>query len=167
MKAGAKKGAAKKTFVRMNEQLFEQAWSDSWMDYSAYTRILLLIRADDDIKDQIIEFISEKPFLKLEYIEIAPDDIFDDIYWVYLHSNSEFRFLHDDLIGFSGIGDGINIQAIDLDNRILQNYDCGDEDSGMFFDIDPEDFDPDSEDNEDYLDVIKSRIKLSPVKIKF
>ena len=85
--------------------------------------------------------------------------------WLYLHSNSEFENLHEDLKSLSLIGDGGWVEAIDLDNRILSKYSYGDVDTGMYYDIDPEDFEPDLEENEDYYALIDDRVAQSPIKI--
>ena len=86
-------------------------------------------------------------------------------HWVYLHSNSEFRYYHDDLMALSSEGESTRIAAIDIDNRIYQGYGYGDMDSGMYDGIDPEDFDSDNEDNEDYYIVIDEKISDSPAEI--
>ena len=86
--------------------------------------------------------------------------------WIYLHDNSEFKYLNEDFAALSGIGDGFNFQAVDIDNRILQGYTYGDLDSGMYCEIDPEDFDPNSEENQTYYESIDLRLNSSPIKIE-
>ena len=155
-------------FKRMTIEEFKIQWPQEWMNYNTYTRILLVIDAELKFKKQILKFVEEKPFLKLELIQTAKEKTFDiecDLFWVYIHSNSEFRYLNEDLITFSGLGDGINIEAIDIDNRILQKYSYGDSDTGMFDEIDPEDFVPNKKINKDYYKSLDNRIINSPVTI--
>ena len=48
-------------FERMNKKEFEKQWSQNWMDYSSYTRVLLVITSDEDIDKEIHAFVEERP----------------------------------------------------------------------------------------------------------
>jgi len=88
-----------------------------------------------------------------------------NLLWLYIHSNSEFKYYNEDFSALSGTDDGFKFQAIDIDNRIWQGYTYGDMDSGMYCEIDPENFEPDSEENQSYYESIDTTINSSPIKI--
>ena len=153
-------------FDRLTKLEFEEIWTAKWANYSDYTRILIIVRSEEIPNKEIKGFIDDRPFLKIEFSKETEDDSFGEkVIWLYLHSNSEFENLHEDLKSLSLIGDGGWVEAIDLDNRILSKYSYGDVDTGMYYDIDPEDFEPDLEENEDYYALIDRRVAQSPIKI--
>jgi hypothetical protein len=160
----------KKVFERMSSEEFKTQWPQDWIDFTSYTRILLVANVYDNDYDpeiEILKFIEEKTFLKLAFVEKTREDDWErNLLWIYLHDNSEFKYLNEDFAALSGIGDGFNFQAVDIDNRILQGYTYGDLDSGMYCEIDPEDFDPNSEENQTYYESIDLRLNSSPIKIE-
>jgi hypothetical protein len=158
-----------KVFERMSSEQFSTQWPQPWMDFSCYTRILIVAQAyDNDYNPEnaIVKYIDEHPSLKLELIEkTREEDSERNLLWIYIHSNSEFKYYNEDFSSLSGTDDGFNFQAIDIDNRIWQGYTYGDMDTGMYCEIDPENFEPNSEENQCYYESIDATINSSPIKI--
>ena len=153
-------------FDRLTKSEFDKIWTAKWMNYKDYRRLLIIVRSEEIPIKEIKSFIDEREFLNIEFSRETKDDFLGDkMNWFYLHSNSELNYLHDDLKLLSTIGDGLYVEAIDIDNRILSKYAHGDVDTGMYYDIDPEDFQPDLEENEDYYALIDKRVQKSPIKI--
>lgn len=153
-------------FNRLTKLEFEEIWSAKWANYSDYTRILIIVRSEEILNKEIKGFIDDQAYLKIEFLKETEDDSFGEkLIWLYLHSNSEFQYLHEPLESLSLVGGGCQVEAIDIDNRILSKYSYGDVDTGMYYDIDPEDFEPDLEENEDYYAIIDDRVAQSPIKI--
>ena len=154
----------------MSSEEFKTQWPQAWADFYSYTRILLVANIYDneyDPENAILKFIEENPSSKLVLIEKTRDeDEETNRLWIYLHSNSEFKYYHDNFIALSGTDDGCSFIAIDIDNRIWQGYMSGDLDTGMYCEIDPEDFDPNSEENQCYYESIDATINSSPIKIE-
>jgi len=156
----------KKVFARMSSDEFKNEWPNSWMNYASYCRVLIIIRSENDVEKDALDFINDKSYFKLAFVEKTIDNEFDEnLLWIYLHCTSEFQFCHSEFISLSTTGDGFNVLAIDVDNRILQKYSFGDIDTGMYYDIDPEDFEPNIEENELYYSDIDDRISESPIEI--
>jgi len=165
-----KKNNEIKVFERMSSEEFKTQWPQAWMNFYSYTRILLVADIVDneyDLENAILKFIEEQPSLKLVLIEKTREEDWEgNLLWIYLHSNSEFKYYHDNFTALSGTDDGGHFIAIDIDNRIWQGYMYGDLDTGMYCEIDPEDFDPNSEENQCYYESIDNKINSSPIKIE-
>ena len=158
-----------KVFERLNSEQFRTQWPQYWMDLSSYTRILIVAQVyDNDYNPEnaILKFIDEHPSLQLVFIEKTREEDWErNLLWLYIHSNSEFKYYNEDFSALSGTDDGFIFQAIDIDNRIWQGYTHGDMDTGMYCEIAPENFEPDSEENQCYYESIDTTINSSPIKI--
>ena len=176
-----------KPFAFLNNEKYEQVFGSA--DYQSYSRIVLIITSNPSDLENHKRIVFDKmgfenfSFDEFDSIKIpayhfaTKMDEFDSeiLYlWVYYHSKSEFAYLNEEFRELSGEL-STSIEAMDPDLPVLQSYCDGDFSSGMYasqndgdFGMwDPwDEFDPDSELNDDYKEVVKSWIKDSPIKVQ-
>ena len=167
-----KKTKNKVNFETLNEKEFYKRFPLN--NFSDSTRMVIYFDMPtdegelsiDDAKNNLINFLNEKPYLSLEKIFVYKDkdDFDDECYKVYgfCYANSSLAEMDTELVETSSLISGISIKVLDFDNNLWQTYYDGDYDSGMK----NTDWDADDEENESYRELIAELVKKTlPMKL--